>query len=188
MKFNHPRRHGDCVTRTVCVFRLEVGPSPSCPWTSKTSKVNHAGSNFSEYLLCSTNNVLNGILVSITYNTRIAPFIYFHYKEIKMLAILVESFVSNFPQVYRRKLFSHLIYLMLFYFLNMVKEFLQWSFCLLYCWSGACFMYESYEMLGVFFIENALYTNAIMLLCWQTQHLLKRPSKRYTCVGKLLPV
>lgn len=25
-------------------------------------------------------------------------------------------------------------------------------------------MYKSYEMLGVFFIENALYTNAIMLL------------------------
>lgn len=48
-------------------------------------------------------------------------------------------------------------------------------------------MYKSYEMLGVFFIENALYTNAIMLLCLQTQHLLKRPSKRYTCVGKLLP-
>lgn len=92
MKFNHSRRHGDCVTRTVCVFRLEVGPSPLCPWTSKTSKVNHTGSNFSEYLLCSTNNVLNGILVSITYNTRIAPFIYFHYKEIKMLAVLYQFF------------------------------------------------------------------------------------------------
>lgn len=49
-------------------------------------------------------------------------------------------------------------------------------------------MYESYEMLGVFFIENALYTNAIMLLCLQTQHFLKGPSKRYTCVGELLPV
>lgn len=31
-------------------------------------------------------------------------------------------------------------------------------------------MYKSYEMLGVFFIENALYTNAIMLQNYVYKH------------------